>query len=305
MVVTRFLGTNEMRMLRSFCAGASKAHNLAMLSRVSTRAPVFFYSFYSRVGTAMDKKTPSIGSLYFLPFAPTTMMHGWNANNHNQCIISRGFAKKKGGKAGKQGAAAGPDGRDGDTAAPKAAEGADLEQVDQKMGRYIQALDKDLRTLRAGRADPAMFDHLQVDAYGQSAPLSAVADVAPRGPQLLVVNVYDPQLKGAVDTAIRECGMGLNPQALEGGALSVPVPKTSKEKREKLARMAKQQGEKTKQNVRNARRSAIDETKKAGLPEDESKRLVKEIDALCDAKLKAVSDLIDGKQKELLNASSS
>jgi len=207
----------------------------------------------------------------------------------------RGFAKK--GKSKRAPAAKVPKvAEEGDMP-----EGTDLEAMAEKMERFIKALERELKTLRAGRADPGIFDHLEVDAYGASTPLSSVADVTVKGPQLCVVNVYDPGLVSAVDTAIRECGMGLNPIVNENSSINVPIPKTSKEKREKLVKLAKQQSEKTKQSIRNARRTAIDETRKAELPEDDSKRLVKQVDDIADSMLKKVTSTLESKQKDILN----
>eukprot|EP00953_Heterococcus_sp_UTEX-ZZ885_P003830 2579-Heterococcus_DN1.PRE.1 len=120
-----------------------------------------------------------------------------------------------------------------------------LPQLKERLNRVLEGLKKDLAVLRGGRVDPGTFDHLTVHSYGQEGPLSSVAQVSVKGPQLLVLTCYDPASAPAVLEAVRDSGMNLNPQ-IDGNTIRVPIPKASQETRENMGKVASKAAEKAK-----------------------------------------------------------
>ncbi|CAM9405580.1 unnamed protein product [Discosporangium mesarthrocarpum] len=125
-----------------------------------------------------------------------------------------------------------------------------------------QGLKNEFQGIRGGKADPAMLDHVQVDMYGTMSNLSEVAQVSMKGPQLMMLTMYDPGMTEVVAAAVRDCDMGLNPSVDGQNQVSVPIPKTSKESRDALVKIAAKHAEKTKVVLRGIRHKVSDKVKK-------------------------------------------
>lgn len=166
-----------------------------------------------------------------------------------------------------------------------------------------EALRRDLAKLRTGRAHPAMLDSIRADYYGTPTPLAQMANVSVPEPRMLTVKPWDKSAIQAVDKAIRESDLGLNPQT-DGDLIRVPIPALSEERRRDLVKVAKRTGEDCKIAVRKARHEAIgmlNELKKEGdLSEDEAERAKKRVEDVVGAAGQAIDSVIQSKEKEIL-----
>lgn len=177
-----------------------------------------------------------------------------------------------------------------------------LDNVKQRMDGALDSLHREFAGLRTGRAASSMLDPITVEAYGSSMPLNQVATVNVPEPRLLSVTVWDKGMVKAVEKAIRESGLGLNPQP-EGAVIRVPVPELSSERRQELVKVAGKYTEQARVAVRNVRRDAMDEVKKeqkAGdISEDEQKTLSDKIQKLTDDTIKKMDEALVHKEKEI------
>lgn len=177
-----------------------------------------------------------------------------------------------------------------------------LDNVKQRMDGALEALHREFAGLRTGRAASSMLDPVQVEAYGSSMPLNQVATVNVPEPRLLSVTVWDKGMVKAVEKAIRESGLGLNPQP-EGAVIRVPVPELSSERRLELVKVAGKYTEQARVAVRNVRRDAMDEVKKQekakAISEDEQKNLSDKIQKLTDDTIKKMDEALAHKEKEI------
>ena len=177
-----------------------------------------------------------------------------------------------------------------------------LDNVKQRMDGAVDALHREFAGLRTGRAAASMLDPVHVDAYGSSMPLNQVATVNVPEPRLLSVTVWDKGMVKAVEKAIRESGLGLNPQP-EGAVIRVPVPELSSERRAELVKVAGKYTEQARVAVRNVRRDAMDEVKKQekakAISEDEQKTLSEKIQKMTDDTIKKMDEALVHKEKEI------
>jgi ribosome recycling factor len=173
----------------------------------------------------------------------------------------------------------------------------------RRMDGAIEILRKEFGGLRTGRASSSLLDPVQVEAYGNKMPLAQVGTVSVPEPRLLVVQVWDKGNVKATEKAIREAGLGLNPQA-DGSTIRVPVPDLSEERRKELTRVAAKYTEQARISVRNVRRDGLDLLKKqekdGTISQDQHRKLDKDIQSLTDATIKRVDDLLAAKDKEIL-----
>jgi len=173
----------------------------------------------------------------------------------------------------------------------------------RRMEGAIDVLRKEFGGLRTGRASASLLEPVQVEAYGNRMPLSQVGTVSVPEPRLLIVQVWDKGNVKATEKAIREAGLGLNPQT-EGQTIRVPVPDLSEERRKELTRVAAKYAEQARVSVRNVRRDGLDVLKKqekdSTLSQDQHRKLDKDIQTLTDATIKRVDDLLAQKDKEIL-----
>ena len=178
----------------------------------------------------------------------------------------------------------------------------DLDKIKQRMDGAIDALHREFGGLRTGRASNTMLDPIQVEAYGSAMPLNQVATVNVPEPRMLTVTVWDKGMVKAVEKAIRESDLGLNPQP-EGNVIRVPVPGLSQERRLELVKVAGKYTESARVAARNVRRDAMDEIKKeqknGDISEDEQKTLSEKIQKLTDETIKKMDDSLAHKEKEI------
>jgi len=172
-----------------------------------------------------------------------------------------------------------------------------------QMDKGIESLKKNLVTIRAGRATPALLDGIKVDYYGTPTPLSQVAAVQVSDPTLLTIKPWEKNLLKVIEKAIFEANIGLSPNN-DGEMIRVPIPPLSEERRKEYVKMAKTKCEDGKLAVRNARRDAnelLKAAKKDGdISEDDEKRGLKNVQDLTDAYVKTIDELLSKKEAEIM-----
>ncbi len=178
-----------------------------------------------------------------------------------------------------------------------------LEELREALGKCEDALRRDLAKLRTGRAHPGMLDNIRVDYYGTPTVIPKMATVSVPEPRMLTVKAWDKSQVKAVEKAIRESGLGLNPMA-DGDVIRVPIPPLSEERRKELVKVARKQGEECKVAVRKCRHEALDmlkELKDAGeASEDEVERAKKKAEEIVGAAGQSVDGIIASKEKDIL-----
>jgi len=183
------------------------------------------------------------------------------------------------------------------------ADDAVLKDIRRRMDGAIEALRKEFGGLRTGRASTTLLEPITVEAYGSAVPLNQVANINVPEPRLITVNVWDRGMVKAVDKAIREAGLGLNPQA-EGQTIRVPIPDLNEERRRELTRVAAKYAEAARIAVRNVRRDGIEALRKqekdGDISQDEQKKLERDIQHLTDDHIKRVDETLAQKDKEIL-----
>lgn len=182
-------------------------------------------------------------------------------------------------------------------------EDALIKDLRRRMDGALDSLRKEFAGLRTGRASPSLLDPVMVDAYGSKMPLNQVGTVSAPEPRMLVVQVWDRGLSKAVDAAIREAGLGLNPQS-EGQVIRVPIPPLSEERRKELIKVAHKYAEQAKVSVRNVRRDGLEDLKKREksreINQDQHRKLDKDVQTLTDDTIKKIDDALAQKEKEVL-----
>ena len=183
------------------------------------------------------------------------------------------------------------------------AEDAIIKDLRRRMEGALEVLRKELAGLRTGRASTNLLEPVTVEAYGNAMPLNQVASLSVPEPRMIVVQVWDRGLAKAVDKAIREAGLGLNPQT-EGQTLRVPIPDLTEERRRELTRVAAKYAEQARVSVRNVRRDGLDPLKKkekdGEITQDQHRKLQHDIQALTDEYIKKIDDTLAQKDKEIL-----
>ena len=183
-------------------------------------------------------------------------------------------------------------------------EDALIKDLRRRMEGAIDALKKELGGLRTGRASPSLLESVSVSAYDTTMPLNQLSTVSAPEPRLLVVQVWDRSMAKAVDAAIREAGLGLNPQS-EGQVIRVPIPPLSEERRKELTKIAHKYAEQARVSVRNVRRDGLEALKKRekdrDITQDQHRKLDKDVQTLTDDTIKKVDDTLAHKEKEILH----
>ncbi len=183
-------------------------------------------------------------------------------------------------------------------------EDALIKDLRRRMDGAIDALKKELGGLRTGRASPSLLESVSVSAYGSTMPLNQLSTVSAPEPRLLVVQVWDRSMAKAVDAAIREAGLGLNPQS-EGQVIRVPIPPLSEERRKELTKIAHKYAEQARVSVRNVRRDGLEALKKRekdrDITQDQHRKLDKDVQTLTDDTIKKVDETLAHKEKEILH----
>ncbi|MEO0387620.1 MAG: ribosome recycling factor [Pseudomonadota bacterium] len=178
----------------------------------------------------------------------------------------------------------------------------DTDGLQKRMDGALNALKTEFASLRTGRASASMLDPVTVDAYGSTMPINQCATINVPEPRMVLINVWDKALVNAVDKAIRNSGLGINPQ-MDGTILRLPIPELNEERRRDLAKVAGQYAEAARIAIRNVRRDGMDQLKKAkadGMSEDDQKIWEGEIQELTDAAIKRVDDALVTKQDEIM-----
>lgn len=182
----------------------------------------------------------------------------------------------------------------------------DLDQIKQDLSRRmdgaIETLKKEFGGLRTGRASPALLEPVRVEAYGSNQPLNQVANVSVSGPSLLSVQVWDKSVVKQVEVAIRDSGLGLNPQT-EGQVIRVPLPQLTAERRNELARTAGKYAESARVAVRGVRRDGMEQLKAAEkkneISKDEHERASADVQKLTDQYVKRIDEALADKEKDI------
>ena len=178
----------------------------------------------------------------------------------------------------------------------------DTDDLQRRMDGAMASLKTEFASLRTGRASASMLEPVHVEAYGQRTPINQVGTVNVPEPRMVTINVWDKSMVGAVEKAIRESGLGINPQ-LNGTIIMLPIPELNEERRRELSRVAAQYSENARVSIRNVRRDGMDQIKRAkadGLSEDDQKLWETEVQELTDAAIKAVDDALANKQSEIM-----
>jgi ribosome recycling factor len=178
-----------------------------------------------------------------------------------------------------------------------------LNDLRRRMDGALEVLRKEFGGLRTGRASTSLLEPVQVNAYGGVVPLNQVASVNVPEPRMISVQVWDRGVVKAVDKAIREAGLGLNPQT-EGQVIRVPIPELNEERRRELTRVAAKYAEQARVSVRNVRRDGTEALRKlekdGEISQDEHRKLDREVQHLTDDHIKRIDETLAQKDKEIL-----
>ena len=178
----------------------------------------------------------------------------------------------------------------------------DTDDLKRRMDGAIAALRTEFSSLRTGRASGSMLEPIQVEAYGQMTPINQLGTVNVPEPRMVTINVWDKGMVGKVEKAIRESGLGINPQ-LNGTIIMLPIPELNEQRRKELTKVAASYAEHARVAVRNLRRDGMDQIKKAkanGLSEDDVKFWEEEVQDLTDRFIKLVDQTLETKQAEIM-----
>ncbi len=182
--------------------------------------------------------------------------------------------------------------------------GFDKNEISIKMDKSLAAFKKDLNTIRTGRANPAMLDLVNIEAYGKKMPINQLATITVPEPRSISIQVWDKSNVVLIDSAIKKSNLGVNPQ-VDGQILRIHIPQLTEERRVELVKNLKSLGEKAKVSIRNIRRDSNDNIKKLlkekSISEDESKNFEKEIQKNTDDNIKKIDTILADKEKEILN----
>jgi ribosome recycling factor len=180
----------------------------------------------------------------------------------------------------------------------------DLADVKRRMQGAINAFKNDLASLRTGRASPNLLDPIQVDAYGSLMPIAQVATVNVPEPRLLSVQVWDRGMVAAVEKAIRESDLGLNPQT-EGQVIRLRIPEMNEQRRKEMVKVAHKYAEEARIAVRHVRRDGLDLLKKlekdSAISEDDGKRHADQVQKATDQFVAEIDSLLVAKEKEIMH----
>ncbi len=178
----------------------------------------------------------------------------------------------------------------------------DTDDLERRMNGAIASLRTEFASLRTGRASASMLEPVMVDAYGSSTPINQVGTVNVPEPRMVTINVWDKALVGKVEKAIRESGLGINPQ-LNGTIIMLPIPELNEERRTQLTKVAGQYAESARVSIRNVRRDGMDQIKKAkadGMSEDDQKVWEGEVQDMTNKVIAQTDEQLESKQAEIM-----
>ncbi|QYR19741.1 ribosome recycling factor [Paenibacillus sp. sptzw28] len=174
--------------------------------------------------------------------------------------------------------------------------------AEDRMDKAVGALKRDLSTLRAGRATPALLDRVQVEYYGSMTPINQLANINTPDTRTLLIQPWDKSSLGAIEKAIQKSDLGLTPSN-DGSTIRIGIPMLTEERRTELVKMTKKFGEEAKVAIRNIRRDANDDIKKlekTEISEDESRRHQEDVQKTTDKWIAEVDKVLAAKEKEIM-----
>ena len=178
-----------------------------------------------------------------------------------------------------------------------------INNCNSKMKKAFDIFNKDLGSLRTGRANASMLDIIKVDVYGQKMSVNQLATITTPEPRLLTVQVWDQNNVSLIDAAIKKSNLGINPQ-IDGQLMRIPIPNLNEERRNELRKIMGTLAEKAKVSIRNIRREFNDKLKKdfkeKKISEDESKKSEKKIQNLTDTQISELEKKLTVKEKEIM-----
>lgn len=176
----------------------------------------------------------------------------------------------------------------------------DTADLERRMDGAMANLRTEFASLRTGRASASMLEPVMVDAYGSPTPINQVGTVNVPEPRMVTVNVWDKGLVNKVEKAIRESGLGINPQ-MNGTIIMLPIPELNEERRRELSKVAASYAEHARVAVRNVRQDGMQQIKKADkLAEDDQKLWESEVQEMTDRHIKAIDKALETKQAEIM-----
>jgi ribosome recycling factor len=178
----------------------------------------------------------------------------------------------------------------------------DTADLERRMEGAIASLRTEFASLRTGRASASLLEPVMVDAYGQMTPINQVGTVNVPEPRMVTINVWDKGLVNKVEKAIRNSGLGINPQ-MNGTIIMLPIPELNEERRRDLTKVASTYAENARVSVRNVRRDGMDKIKKAkavGMGEDDQKFWETEVQDLTNRFITRVDETLETKQAEIM-----
>lgn len=178
------------------------------------------------------------------------------------------------------------------------------EDAKERMDKAVSVTMEEFSKLRTGKATPAIVEHVKIDAYGTMVPMNQVANMGTPDATLLIVNPFDKSLVGPIEKAIIAADLGLNPSN-DGQIIRIPIPSLSEERRKELVKVSHRYAEEGRVAIRNIRRDANDQIKKAekeesGISEDEMHRTLDRIQELTDKEVARIDDLLKKKEEQIL-----
>ena len=178
-----------------------------------------------------------------------------------------------------------------------------MSEVDNKMISAVSHFEKELRSLRTSRANPAMLDNILVDAYGSKTPINQLGNISVQDASTITIQIWDTTLIKTIEAAITDSNLGINPQT-DGQFLRLPIPKLSEERRKEIIKMASEFAENSKVTIRNIRRdfieSAKNEKKNSNLSEDELKNRINDIQKTTDNNISKIDKILEEKKIDIL-----
>lgn len=176
-------------------------------------------------------------------------------------------------------------------------------EAKQKMEKAIASFQSQLSRVRTGRAQPALLDGIMVDYYGSSTPLKQVGNIVAEDSRTLAITVYDASAVKAIEKAIMDSGLGLNP-VVAGTSIRIPLPPLTEERRKEFIKVVRGDAEKERVSIRNVRRDSNNDLKELvkakEISEDDNKRAQDDIQKLTDEYIKKIDDILAAKEKELM-----
>lgn len=174
-----------------------------------------------------------------------------------------------------------------------------LLEGEEKMDKSIQAYERELATVRTGRANASLLDNIQIEYYGVMTPIKQISSISIPEANQLYIKPYDKSSMKAIETAILASPLGLTPQS-DGNGVRLVLPKMTEERRRELVKLVGKMEEQAKVNIRNIRRDINHDIKKLDLPEDEEKANLDDVQKITDKKINSIEQITASKNNELM-----